>query len=125
MILESKNRWTASSATILGVASRNSGIFAAGGSGTLRLLNGIQNGIRDIQLDQIITKIEVDNTYPREYMNVAEQVYLGCGPDGIACVEFGAPLESKDQSMMGETESRKSLLRGEYSDMYYFRNMFR
>ena len=125
MILESKNRWTASSATILAVASRNSGIFAAGGSGTLRLLNGIQNGIRDIQLDRMITKIEVDNTYQTEYKNVADQVYLGCGTDGIACVEFGTPLESEEHLPFGVTESRNSLLRGEYSDMYYFRNLFR
>ena|SRR5438046_9493163 len=125
MTLESKNRWTASSATILGVAPRNSGIFAAGGSGTLRLLNGIQDGIRDIQLDRMITKIEVDTVYQREYKNVAEHVYLGCGTDGIACVEFGTPLESEEQSTAGVTESRSSLLRGEYSDMYYFRNLFR
>ena len=125
MKLESKNRWTASNATILGVASKNSGIFAAGGSGTLRLLNGIQNGIRDIQLDQMITKVEVDNNYQREYKNVAEQVYLGCGTDGIACVEFGTPLESEEELTGGVKESLHSLLRGEYSDMYYFRNLFR
>ena len=125
MTLESKNRWTASTATILGVASRNSGIFAAGGSGTLQLLNGIQNGIRDIHLDRMITKIEVDTACQREYKNVAEQVYLGCGTDGIACVDFGTPLEPEEQSTAGVTGSRSSLLCGEYSDLYYFHNLFR
>lgn len=123
--MESKNRWTASSATILGVASRNSGIFAAGGSGTLRLLNGIQNGIRDIQLDCMITKIEVEASYQRDYRNVAEQVYLGCGTDGVACVEFGLPIGPEEGLSEGRSHHPTSLLSGEYSDMHYLGNLFR
>lgn len=127
MKLESKNRWTASSATILGVASRNSGIFAAGGSGTLRLLDGIQRGIRDIQLDRMVTKIEIDASCQRasDYKNVAEQVYLGCGTDGVACVEFGTPTGSEEESRERPCRHSGSLLSGEYSDIHYFGNMFR
>jgi hypothetical protein len=126
MKLESKNRWTASSATILGVASRNSGVFAAGGSGTLRLLDGIQRGIRDIQLNRIITKIEIDACQGNgDYKNVADQVYLGCGTDGVACVEFGTPTESEEESRERLSHHSDYLLRGAYSDIHYFGNMFR
>jgi hypothetical protein len=80
MKLEHKNRWTASNATILGVASRNCGVFAAGGSGKVRLFNGIN---REIDLDTIVSKIEVDPLYQNVYQNVAEQIYLGCGTNGV------------------------------------------
>ena len=46
MTLELKNRWMASNATILAVAARNGGVFAAGGSDFLRFLSGIQTSVR-------------------------------------------------------------------------------
>jgi hypothetical protein len=125
MTLESKNRWTASSATILDVASRNSGVFVAGGSGMLRLLHGIQTGVRDIQLDTMITKIEIDDSCQRDYRHAAEYVYLGCGTDGVACVKFGHPTGSEERSTEGRSYHPTSLLSGEYSDMHYFRDIFR
>jgi hypothetical protein len=128
MTLEDKNRWTASSATILGVASRGPGVFAAGGSGTLRLLNGIQIGIRDVELGQMITKIELETACQNIYRNVSERVYLGCGIDGVACVEFGFPDELKEQGespLDGKANCRDSPLAGEYSDIHFFRSRFR
>jgi hypothetical protein len=123
MKVESRNRWTASNATILGVASRNSGVFAAGGSGNLRLFHGINPGFREIDLDSMISKIEVDPLYQTEFQNVAEQVYLGCGANGVACVEFG--FSPEDEDFMDETSPlRDALLVGEYSDMHYFRYRF-
>jgi hypothetical protein len=118
MTLECKNRWTASSAAILAVASKNGGVFAAGGSGKLRLLDGIHTGVR---LDRIITRIRVEESCEGSYQNVAEKVYIGCGTDGVARVEFGFPSISDEQP----TEDRSDpLLTGEYSDTHYFGNMF-
>ena len=124
MSLVCKNRWTASNATILAVAARNNGIFTAGGSGTLRLLDGIQTGVRDLDLDQIITKMEVEASCQGKYRNVAERIYLGCGPDGIACVEFGFTADAEGGSTQRPSESTSSLLAGEYSDMHFFSRRF-
>lgn len=116
--LESKNRWTASNAAILAVAPRNSGIFAAGGSGKLRLLNGIHTGVRDIELNRMITKIEVGPSHST-YHNVAEQVYLGCGGDGVACVQFGIPNDDDpDDRILHRVGS--SLMAGQYADLHFF-----
>jgi hypothetical protein len=121
--LESKNRWTASGATILGIASRNCGLFTAGGSGTLRLMDGIDDGIRDIDLNCMITKVEIEANNSNEFRNAAERVYLGCGADGMSCVEFG-----NDPDAM-ETEhppmAQGSLLRSQYSDIHYFGRFIR
>lgn len=122
-----KNRWTASRAAILGVASRNSGVFAVGGSGTLRLLDGIQTGVRDVELDRLITRIETDSSGSSGYDSVAERVYLGCAADGLACVEFGVPLEYDDDEEQESNQGSRfaiSLLAGEYSDRHFFGRMF-
>ena|SRR2546429_3814811 len=121
--LESKNRWTASGAIILGIASRNCGLFAAGGSGTLRLLDGIDDGIRDIDLNCMITKVEIETNNSNEFRNAAERVYLGCGADGISCVEVGNDLEAMETEHPPMTP--ESLLRSQYSDMHYFGRFFR
>ena len=124
MAVEYKNRWTASNATILSVAPRNCGVFAAGGAGKLSLFNGIHDCVRDIELDKVIIRIEVDSCSQKIYRNTVEQVYLGCGADGIACVEFGIPAETEVQLEDGREQRIDSLLTGEYSDMYYFRSNF-
>lgn len=121
MTLEYRNRWTVSSAAILAVASKNNGVFAAGASGTLRILEGIETGLREINLGRIITRIRVGESCDRLYQKVAEQIYLGCGTDGVACVDFGFPLVSDEQSEVSRSDS---LLAGEYSDMHYFGNRF-
>ena len=122
--LEWKNRWTASSATILGIAARNCGLFAAGGSGQLRLLDGIDDGVRDIDLNCMVTKIEIETNGSEEYRNAAERVYLGCGADGLACVDFGR--DDNDDSEIEERPSiPSSLLRGQYSDMHFLGRFFR
>jgi len=100
------------------VASRNGGVFAAGGSGSLRLLSGIQAGIRDIDLHRMITKIQVEGSSQGDYYNGVERVYLGCGTDGVACVEFGYPSDDGEQGE-GETERPSSLLAGQFSDLYF------
>jgi hypothetical protein len=101
------------------VASRNNGVFAAGGSGSLRLLSGIQNGIRDIDLNRMITKIQVEGSSQGDYYNVVERVYLGCGTDGVACVEFGHPSDD-GKACEGETQCPGSLLAGQFSDLHFF-----
>ena len=125
--LEAKNRWTASRAAILGVACRNSGVFAVGGSGTLRLLDGVQNGIRDVEIDRMITRIEVETTLLSGYDNVAGRVYLGCAADGLACVEFGRSLEIDDdeeEQELYQSRFARSLLAGEYSDRHFLGRIF-
>jgi hypothetical protein len=124
MTLEGKNRWTASNATILAVATRNNGVFVGGGSGQLRLLNGIQTGIREIELDQIVTRIEVDSLGSHTYQNAVEKVYLGCGVEGVACISFGLPAEFERQPLEESSLFSESLLAGEYSDMHYFGSRF-
>jgi hypothetical protein len=105
----------------LAVAARNCGVFAAGGSGNLRLLDGIQTGIRDVELDRVITKIEVEPSYSSNYRNSAERVFLGCGADGISYVEFGTSMDSEQEISTGRGAGyMQSLLSGEYSDMHYF-----
>jgi hypothetical protein len=121
--LESKNRWTASSATILSISARNCGLFTAGGSGTLRLLDGIDDCIRDVDLNCMITKIEIESNESNECRHAAERVYLGCGADGIACVEFGN--ESDAMEIDKPQMIPESLLRGQYSDMHFLGRLFR
>jgi hypothetical protein len=121
--LDSKNRWTASSATILGIAARNCGLFVAGGSGHLRLLDGIDDGFRDVELNCMVTKLEVDSSDSNGCRNSAERVYLGCGADGIACVEFGNG--DHDTETIQPPMIPESLLRGQYSDMHFLGRLFR
>jgi len=119
LTLEIKNRWTASNATILAVAPRNGGVFAAGGSGSLRLLSGIETGIRDIDMNRMITKIQVQRSAHEGYYDAVERVYLGCGTDGVACLEFGHP--SDDGDLGGQTaQPPGSLLANQFSDLHYF-----
>ena len=119
LTIEAKNRWTASNATILAVAARNDGIFAAGGSGSLRLLSGIQSPIREIDLNRMITKIQIEESSLRDYDNGVERVYLGCGPDGVACVEFGR-LSDDGGLGQGDTQRPGSSLAGHFSDLHFF-----
>lgn len=116
----SKNRWTASRATILAVAARNGGVFAAGGSGTLRLLDGIQTGVRDVEIDRMITRIEIDSSFVGDYCNATEHVYLGCGADGVARVEFGHSEDLEKSSTETRSSFPGSLLAGQYSDLHFF-----
>jgi len=120
--LEVKNRWTASSATILGIAVRNCGLFAAGGSGYLRLLDGMDHGIRDVELDCMVTKIEIDSN-DSGCRNAAERVFLGCGANGISCVEFGNSGDATEVEQ--QPTYPESLLRGQYSDMHFLGRFFR
>jgi hypothetical protein len=101
------------------VASRNGGVFAAGGSGSLRLLSGIQTGIRDIDLNRMITKIQIEGSSKGDDYNGVERVYLGCGTDGVACVEFGHPSQDGEPGE-GEIQRRGSLLAGQFSDLHFF-----
>lgn len=119
LTLEAKNRWSASNATILAVAPRNGGVFAAGGSGSLRLLSGIQTGVRDVDLKRMITKIQVDGSAQGGYYDAVDRVYLGCGTDGVACVEFGHPSDDGDL-VERHTRLPSSLLEGQFSDLHFF-----
>ena len=122
--MQSHNRFTASNASILAVAPRNSGVFVAGGSGNLRLMNGILTGVRDIELNRMINKIEVAPNNST-YNNVAEQVYLGCGADGVVCVQFGVPNHDDEPDDRFNTDRLgSSLLAGQYSDLHFFGSNF-
>jgi hypothetical protein len=123
MSLVSKNRWTASSATILGIATRNNGVVVGGGSGVVRLLSGIHNGVRDIDLGTVVTKVQTGMSADGGCYKIAvDQIYLGCGGNGIACLEIGSSSEDEDLADMIQPTS---LLSAQYSGMYYFGNMFR
>ena len=122
MSLVAKNRWTASNGTILGIAMRNNGVIAAGGSGLVRLLSGIHCGVRDIDLGHVTTKVLTStSTNGGCYKNAVDQIYLGCGANGLACLEVGYAKEAPD---IVERDYSQSLLSGQYSDMYYFGSLF-
>jgi hypothetical protein len=123
MEIESRNRWTASNATILAVAARGSGVFAAGGSGTLRALDGIGIGVRDFEVGYMITRLEIEPS-SGGYHNAAARVYLGCGIGGVACAEFGLPEKNSPEDDAEERTLMDSVLASELSDLYYFRNRF-
>jgi|SRR5579859_2404240 len=126
--LEGKNRWSTSRASILGVASRNNGVFAVGGSGNLRLLKGIQTGTREVEMDCMMTRIEVESMSPSAYRNVVDRLFLGCGTDGLACVEFGFREETEERDEeRGDANpwSPTSYLAWQYSERHFFRQVFR
>lgn len=123
MTLVAKNRWAASNATVLGIATRNNGVIAAGGSGVIRLLSGIHSGVRDIDLGSVVTKLQTCTSENGEqYKNAVDKIYLGCGGNGIACLEFGYDSDAPDPA---ETDYSMPLLSAQYSDMYYLGSMFR
>jgi hypothetical protein len=122
LTLKVKNRWTASNATILGVATRNTGVIAAGGAGVVRFFDGIQRCIREVNLDRMITKIQVEKLWDSEYENAVDRVYLSCGTDGICCLEAGSDLEAVDDATSDHATSM-SPLRALYSERYYWGNL--
>jgi hypothetical protein len=122
MSLVSKNRWTASNATILGIATRNNGVIAGGGSGVVRFLSGIHNGVRDVDVGSVVTKIQTGTLAGGSFKNAVDQIYLGCGANGIGCLEIGSTSEDQD---LDDTSYSTSLLSAQWSDMHYFGNIFR
>jgi len=121
--IEAKNRWTASNGTILGIAERNTGVVTAGGAGVLRFFDGIQNCIREIDLDRIITRVEVERLSRTTFPNTADRLFVSCGPDGITSFEFGGDFESLEGEVIdADTVTTSPLLAASYSDRYFLRN---
>jgi len=116
-----KNRWTASNATILGVAARNTGVVAAGGAGVIRFFDGIQRCTREINLDRMITKVEVEKQWDSEYEKAVDRIFLNCGADGICYLEPGRDPESF-RTVTREHATQTSSLRAIYSDRHFLRN---
>jgi hypothetical protein len=122
MSLVSKNRWTASNATILGIATRNNGVVAGGGSGVVRFLSGIHKGVRDVDVGSVVTRIQTGTSATGGcFKNAVDQIYLGCGANGIVCLEIGFSSEDED---LEETSHSTSLLSSQLSDMHYLGNIF-
>ena len=101
----------------------NNGGIAEGASGRDRFLNGIHYGVRDIDLRSVVTKIQTNtSTNGGYYKNAVDQIYLGCGRNGLACLEVGYARDGQDSA---ESNHSPSLLSGQQSDMYYFVSLFR
>lgn len=62
-------------------------------------MDGIQGCVRTLELDRLITKMEVDPSTMGDCRNSVERVFVGCATDGISYIEFGA---SEDLSVSEE-----------------------
>jgi hypothetical protein len=91
-------------------------VIAAGGAGVVRFFDGIHKCFREVNLDRMITKVEVEKRWESEYDNAVDRIYLSCGADGIYFVEPGkANTESRD-FMRNDTRAVPSSLLANYTD---------
>ena len=66
----------------------------------------------------MITRIQVEVPPFANYENGVERIYLGCGADGVACVEFGHEPNDEYPTEV-QTQHPESLLACQFAEFHF------